>query len=177
MRDLTNEREAALTAAVTVSAACFTGGPEADRELLATATGIFDWLVGPVALYVAIGEVLDQGTKEPTGTPTGGNAMQLHDTEQVDLTVSVSDVKGATVGDDPGTTTDDLTWTIDNPTAASLTVSPDTRTCTVIAGTVGSGVITVTLGELSATLAVDVIPGAASKIEISEGAPTPQPVA
>jgi hypothetical protein len=101
--------------------------------------------------------------------------MQLHDTEQVDLTVAVSDVKGAIISDDPGTTTDDVSWTIDNTSVASLTISADTRTCTIVAGLPGSGVVTVSLGDLTATQAVDVIPSGATKLEISEGTPVPQP--
>jgi len=150
------------------------GTDNADAALRATATTIYDWVTGPVAIYVTIGTVLNQDTGQPTGTILKGTPMQLHDDEQVDLTVAVASAKGSPIADDPNTTGDDLDWTSDDGAIASLAVSPDTRTCTVIAGVTGSTVVTVTLGELSATLAVDIIPGDAAVITIGEGVPTKQ---
>lgn len=175
MRDLGMERVAALTQAVELHK----DDPCCDRtaHVLATAHVLFRWLTAPLQLSLTYGTVLDQGTGQPTGTTLKGSPMQLHDTEQVDLTVTVSDAKGVSIPDDSGTTTDDLAWSIDDTTVASLTVSSDTRTCTVVAGLPGSTVGTVTLGELSATFTVDVIPGGAAKIEIAEGIPVEQPPA
>lgn len=146
----------------------------ADAALRATARTIYGWYTGPVALYLTIGTVTQQGTGQPTGTVLKGTPMQLHDDEQVDLTVAVASAKGSPVPDDPTTTGDDLTWTVDDDVVATLAISDDTRTCTVRAGVTGSTVVTVSLGELSATLAVDVIPGDAAVITISEGTPTKQ---
>lgn len=100
--------------------------------------------------------------------------MQLHDDEQVTLSVSVADAKGAAISDDPSTTTDDLQWSVADQGVATLQVSADTRSCTVVAGTVGSTVVTIQLGSLSATEAIDVVPGSAALITISEGTPEPQ---
>lgn len=178
MRDLpdfTVTRWLALEHAVDLHRISFEPGDDADQAVTRTATRLFQWLTGPVALFLTIGQVLDQGTGQPTGNPTKGNPMQLHDTEQVDLSVEVADVKGASIPDDIGTTADDLAWTVEDTSVATLSVSSDTRTCTVVAGLPGSTVGTVTLGELSATFAVDVIPGAAARITISEGTPTEQP--
>ena len=100
--------------------------------------------------------------------------MQLHDDEKVDLSVAVASAKGSPISDDPATTTDDLTWSTDDDTVASLEISADTRTCTVRAGVVGSTVVAVAFGELVATLAVDVVPGDAALVTISEGTPTKQ---
>ena len=150
------------------------GTDNADAALRATATTIYDWVTGPVAIYVTIGTVLNQDTGQPTGTILKGTPMQLHDDEQVDLTVAVASAKGSPIPDDPATSGDDLTWASDDSTIASLAVSSDTRTCTVAAGVTGSTVVTVTLGELAATLAVDVIPGDAAVITIGEGVPTKQ---
>lgn len=172
--DRTAARELALAHAVALYTSDWSGGPGADSSLRATATAIYAWLVGPAALFLTLGPVRDQQTGQPTGNNPKGSPMQLHDTEQVDLSVAVADVKGAPISDDSATTSDDLNWTVDDETVATLNVSGDTRTATVVAGTVGSTVITVSLGELSATLAVDVIPGAAAKVSISEGAPTEQ---
>ena len=101
--------------------------------------------------------------------------MQIRDTEKVDFTVVEADVKGADVPDDPNSTLDDLTWTIDNDSVASLQVSGDTRTCTAIGGTPGSAVITVATGSgLSATVALDVVPSDAVTLTVTAGAPQPQ---
>lgn len=102
--------------------------------------------------------------------------MQIHDNEKVDFIVAETDIKGADVPDDATSTLDDLTWTIDNDAVATLEVSPDTRTCTAIAGTPGSGVITVATadGSLSATVALDVIPSGAVAMTVTAGTPQPQ---
>ena len=149
------------------------GTDEADQALRATATTLYDFLVGPVALYITIGTVVHQNTGQPTGTIIGGTPMQLHDDEQVDLTVTVASAKGSPIANQPGTE-DDITWTVGDDTVATLGISDDTRTCTVRAGVTGSTVVTVSLRELSATLAMDVIPGDATVLTIGEGAPTKQ---
>ena len=177
--DRTDVRHLAMVQALALHHAgwpeLITGRPgDADAALRATATTIYDWYVGPVAIYVTIGTVLNQDTGQPTGTVLKGTPMQLHDDEKVDLSVIVTSAKGAPIADDPSTTGDDLTWTSDDSTVAGLAVSDDTRTCTVLAGEVGSTVVTVSLGELSATLAVDVIPGDAAVITIGEGVPSKQ---
>jgi hypothetical protein len=174
VRDLTNERELALHHAVTLATDRFTGGPQADKELLATATSIFRWLTGPVAMFSSIGPVRDQTTGQPTGNPSKGNPMQITNTEEYDITINVADVKDVNIPDDPGTATDDIVWTIDNDDVASLRVSDDSRTCTVVGATQGSGVWTATLGDLFITGAVDVVHSAAAKMSAVEGAARPQ---
>lgn len=139
------------------------------KGVLAAAGTIREWLIGPSGLVVTINPVVTQGT---VLSASKGQPVQLTDTQQVTLTVQATDAKGSpTTGDAPTT----LAWTIDNPTVATLQVSTDTLTCTVIAGTVGSGVVTVTAGSLSATIAVDVIAGGAAKFVIGEGVPVEQP--
>ena len=150
------------------------GTEDADAALRATATTIYDWYVGPVAIYVTIGTVVNQTTGQPTGTVLKGTPMQLHDDENVDLSVLVASAKGAPIADDPFSTGDDLTWEVTDSTVASLVVSDDTRTCTVRSGVVGSTVLTIGVGNASATLAVDVIPGDAARITVSEGTPYKQ---
>jgi hypothetical protein len=147
----------------------------ATQDMLATATAIYRWLTGPVAFVITIGPVLSQSTGEPTGRTMGGTPMQLHDDEQVALSVGVFDAKGAEITDDPATTNDDLVWSFDNPDVATLEVSADTRTCTVVAGLPGSGTGTVVLGAVAASFAVDVVPAGAATITITEGVPEPQP--
>jgi len=150
------------------------GTEDADAALRATATTIYDWYVGPVAIYVTIGTVVNQTTGQPTGTILKGTPMQLHDDENVDLSVLVASAKGSPIADDPSTTGDDLTWEVDDSTVASLVVSDDTRTCTVRSGVVGSTVLTIGVGSASATLAVDVVAGDAATITINEGTPYKQ---
>jgi hypothetical protein len=150
------------------------GTEDADAALRATAAIIYDWYVGPVAIYVTIGTVVNQTTGQPTGTVLKGTPMQLHDDENVDLSVIVASAKGALIADDPSSTGDDLTWEVDDSTVASLAVSDDTRTCTVRSGVVGSTVLTIGVGNASATLAVDVVPGDAALITVSEGTPYKQ---
>ena len=150
------------------------GTEDADAALRATATTIYDWYVGPVAIYVTIGTVVNQTTGQPTGTVLKGTPMQLHDDENVDLSVLVASAKGAPIADDPFSTGDDLTWEVTDSTVASLVVSDDTRTCTVRSGVVGSTVLTIGVGNAAATVAIDVIPGDAAAITVSEGTPYKQ---
>jgi hypothetical protein len=145
----------------------------AARRVLSTATIFLTWLEKPSFIKIVVGAIIDQKSKKPTGTIYGGQGvMQLHDNEQVDLTVTETDAKGVSLQDT-------LTWTSDDTagTIVTLKVSTDTQTCTVVAGTPGSAVVTVTDGTLSATLAVDVIPGAATAITITPGTPVVQPAA
>jgi hypothetical protein len=95
-------------------------------------------------------------------------AMQIHDTEQFTLTLEAQDSKGFAVADT-------LTWTVDNPAVVSLQVSSDTMSATIVAGAPGSAVVTITDGTLTATEAVDVVPGAVAKLVLTEGPVTPQP--
>lgn len=100
--------------------------------------------------------------------------MQLHDDEKVTFSVAETDAKGFDVPDDATTTADDVTWTLDNASVGALTVSTDTRSCDFVAGSVGSGILTVASGGLSATVAIDVIPAGAVALTVTAGAVTPQ---
>lgn len=153
------------------------GAVEATRLMLDSATALFRWLIGPVHFEFTIGPVRRQSDGSPTGRTIGGFPMQLHDDEQITLSVAVTDAKGAPIADDPLNSADNLVWSFDTESVATLQVSDDTRSATVVAGLPGSGTGTVTLGDLSATFAVDVVPGNAALISISEGTPEKQPPA
>lgn len=180
-RDISAERSHALKEALDLyrgdafnGALDREGSKVATTALLETATDIYRWLTGPVSFMIIIGPVLSQDDGQPTGRTIEGFPMQLHDSEKIDLNVTVADAKGVAIADDPSIDTDNLVWSFSDPNVATLTVSADTRTCTVIAGLPGSGTGTVTLGDLSATFAVDVVPGAAALVSIAEGTPVPQ---
>lgn len=98
-----------------------------------------------------------------------GGVVQLTDTQQVTLTVEAEDSKGFP-------TSDSLTWTSSDTTVVSLQPSADTMSCLCVAGNPGLGcVVTVTDGTISATDSVDVVPGGAATLVISEGTPEEQP--
>lgn len=175
--DTSDDRHLALAYAARLMQARFdestdvatTGG-----EFLALASATYRWLVGPAALFLTIGPILKQGTREPTGREPGGSPMQLRDNEEVDLFVSVASAKGNEIPDQPGMQ-DDLAWTVEGGDGVvEIEVSEDTRTCTVRALDLGSAVVRVQLGELFATEAVDVVPGEAALVSVSAGTPRKQ---
>jgi hypothetical protein len=178
--DTSDERKLALAYAVRLHQAQF---DESKPENLATLTGmllasagaIHRWLVGPAALFLTIGPILKQGTREPTGRQPGGSPMQLRDNEEVDVAVTVASAKGNVIPDQPGVE-DDLQWSVEEGGEAvvELAVSEDTRVCTVRALDTGSAVVRVELGELFATVAVDVIPGEAALVTVNVGTPRKQ---
>src|SRR6478752_3119577 len=105
-RDLSAERNRALEESLSLyRGEAFNGALEregsevATKALLDTATTIFRWLTGPVSFTIRIGEVYKQNGSS-TGRTIGGSPMQLHDDEQVTLSVAVSDAKGAAISDD-----------------------------------------------------------------------------
>lgn len=186
MPDLTDTRRLAMAHAVALhSFHTFADAPDvtvANRALRKTATSIFDWLGGPASMRITIGPVLDADGQPDTHNDPGGQPVQLRITDatgrpyHADLSVQVFDAVGNEITDDPGTTTDDLTWTLDSGDGIVTTaVSGDTRTCTVTAAALGSAVVRVALGELTGTVAVDVIPGDAAELRITEGTPEPTP--
>jgi hypothetical protein len=163
--DATAQRQLALQYAVELLSPLGTG--DADR-VITTAETLFAWLVGPAFLDITVGQIVDQTTKAPTGTTHTGGTMQLHDNEQCQLTVSEADAKGVALQDT-------LTWAVADSTVATLAVAGDTQSATLVAGLPGSTVVTVTDGALSATLAVDVVPGTVTTISIAAGTPEVQP--
>lgn len=175
--DTSDSRHLALAYAARLMQAQFdesTDIEETTGETIAVATAIYDWLVGPAMLLLTIGPILKQGTREPTGREPGGSPMQLRDNEENDLSVTVASAKGNVISDQPGTQ-DDLSWTVEGDTGVvELVVSEDTRTCTVRAVDLGSATVRVEIGEVFATVAVDVVPGEAALVTVTEGTPRKQ---
>lgn len=139
-------------------------------QVLATANRFLAWLRGTVTIALDRSQIVAQTTGFPTGTPNGGSPMQLHDNEQFTLTVDTRDAKGFE-------TPDAVTWTIDAADVAALVVAADTRSCTIVAGSPGSAVVTVTDTDagLSATEAIDVVPAGTATITLVEGPVETQP--
>jgi hypothetical protein len=172
VRDVVGDKYSALHLAVDLhrqSYSSHSNYADADDAVIATANKFFSFFGGLAVVTLIIGPILDQATGRPTGNTTKGSPVQLHDDEKVTFTVAESDAKGANVADDATTTADDVSWTVDNADAVSLTVSEDTRSCELVAGTVGSAVLTVTAGSLTATVAVDVIPAGAVALTVTAG--------
>lgn len=170
-----SDRETALLAATRLYERSFGKGHCCDRDLadlLDAADVFYGWLTSPVTLTLTAGPAVDQTTGQPTTTPTGVPQMQLHDNEQVDLTVDTRDAKGFE-------TPADITWTSSDETVVTITGADDgdSKTATAVAGNPGSAVITVSDGNLSATVAIDVVPAGTATISIGEGTPVEQPTA
>lgn len=141
----------------------------AEDVIVKTGDRFYAWLNGTVRIILTEGEVLDQGDGHRTGTTKNGDKMQLHDNEKFVLTAEPVDAKGFD-------TPDAISWSVDNADVVSLQSSADGKSVTVIAGNPGSAVITVTdaAANLTATEAVDVVPGGTATIKMTEGAVEPQ---
>lgn len=115
---------------------------------------------------VAVGDVTKQPKK---GTPMA----QLHDDEQFDITVSATDAKGFQLSGEA------LTVTSADETVATVQ-DQGNGVYLIVAGNPGSTIVTFDAGQddegndVSATEAVDVVPGGVATIALTEGTPTPQ---
>lgn len=145
---------------------------QAETAVRLTADIFWAWAAGTTRIRLTPGPVTSQATGLPTGTPTTeGNTMQLHDDEQVTYTVDTEDAKGFD-------TDETLEWAADNADVVTLVPGENGRTCTVLAGAPGSAIITVTAPNLdpplSATEAIDVLPGGTATITLTAGDVTKQ---
>lgn len=138
-------------------------------EIVSLANDFYKWITGPASVTMTMGPIRLQDTKESTGR--NATAMtQIHDNEEFDIELSAADAKGAAVGDDPSSTADDPTFTSSDPNVFTYAVDPaNPRKATVVAGLPGSAVGTVTLGSVTATHAVDVVPAGVATVSLAEG--------
>lgn len=178
MPDADTARTAALRSAVAFHAAVgdldLRLGVASDQTIAAgelavrnTAETFLAWLRGPTAIRLTPGQVTSQTTGQPTGSAPEGDTVQIHDDEQFTLAVDTKDAKGFE-------TADQVDWSVDDENVVTVEVSDDGRTATVIAGSPGSAVVTVTDGTLTATEAVDVVAAGTATISIAEGEVTKQ---
>jgi hypothetical protein len=122
----------------------------------------------PSRITVAVGDVTRQQPQQED------QPMQIHDNEQFDVTVEVDDAKGFAISGDA------LTVTSADESVATVQPGADGVTYTIVAGNPGSTVITFDAGtddngnQVTATEAVDVVPGNVATIKLTEGAATTQ---
>jgi uncharacterized membrane protein YidH (DUF202 family) len=145
-----------------------------DRAITASARRFLAWLRGPQSIRLLVGPVTDQTAGAAVALNPEGTTMQIQDHQQFDLSVTALDTEGQP------TTAGALVWTSDNEDAVPVNVSEDGATFHVVAGNPGSATVRVEMtkddGEvISATEAIDVVPGGAATIAISEGPVTDQP--
>ena len=101
---------------------------------------------------------------------------QMTDNQVLPFTVQFTDKKGNPTAPPPGATP--LAWAVDNPNLGTLTVSPDSLTCSLTAvGPIGTVTVSVATADNSASgsLEVDIVGSAPAKIVITPGTPTEQP--
>lgn len=166
-----NYRVAAMQYAVAVHGPHFKPGKHGDQALLTTASGIYGWLLGPVALVISLGPPVDQTTGQPSATPTGG---PMKDSDKCPLIIQARDAKQqlTTVGAD-------VTVTVADTTVATVTDPDADGIRWVVFGLPGSTVLTVDWpdspsGDLPGTVAIDVTAGDATSLEVTLGDPVPQ---
>jgi len=177
--DRTVLRIAALEAASRTAAAdCMYVPPQMrTHNVLHSADQFYQWLTAEdpaVRLVLTAGMVSEivNGKRVIDGWPIRkGTAMQLKDTQQVDLAVEAVDAKGFDVVGDT------ISWTASDTTAVTLVPAPDGKTVTVVANSPAVGVVLTATDNngLTVTDTIDVITGDAVALKITEGTPVDQP--
>ncbi|WP_051864893.1 hypothetical protein [Streptosporangium roseum] len=164
-------RQAALAAAVALHGPVRLQ-PGVDREATIaaaelaarqTADVFAAYLAGTTRIHLTPGPVVDEATGTPA-EPNEGENMQLNTGQKVTYTADTEDAAGYD-------TTETIEWSTNEPTIAVLTVSEDTRSCTVVSGEPGSAVLTarITSLGLEVTEAIDVVPAGTATIELVAG--------
>lgn len=156
-----SNRETALNGSIAL------GG--SDDQILRRAEKFYRWLNGqkPLRLVLDVGPAHHQGTAPFPGPMKETHMAQLHDDQEFEVTVSARDAKGFEVADQ-------FTASVDDTSVATVEALEDGKTFVVTAGNPGSAVMTVTDGTLSATLAIDVVPGDVALIQLQVGDPSDQ---
>lgn len=171
--DRSGDRLESMRLAVQLHQGSYRRGTEGDRAVVDTADVILYWLIG-VTLRMEFGQVVKQDTGQPTGTVFGGAMSQLHDDEKVSGTIGATDAKGFDVPDDPASTADDVVYASNDETIATITAGATPRDFDIVAGSVGSCVVSATIGDRVITQAIDVIPGDIAALSFNLGTPEKQ---
>jgi hypothetical protein len=173
--DRSGDRLMAMTLAVQLHQGHFRRGTEGNRAVRDTADEIFYFIVG-LALCIEWGPVTDQttGQLQDALPRSPGGHMQLKDSQQVAGHVKARDAKGYEIADNPLDTADDVTWSVDDTSIATVEASNGGRDFTLTAGAPGSCVLSGTIGDRVITEAVDVITGDLAALEVTFDDPTDQ---
>jgi hypothetical protein len=131
---------------------------------------VYRWVLKRIPATIRIVAIGDVTTQQPQED----KPMQIRDNEQFDVTIEVDDAKGFAL------TGDQVSVTSADETVATVVAAADGVTFTIVAGNPGSTVITFDAGaddngnEVTATEAVDVVPGNVATVRLTEGAAVPQ---
>lgn len=143
-----------------------------DKSPYGLAEEVFSWATKRTPATIRIVAVGDATRQQPQQED---QPMQIHDNEQFTVTVEVDDAKGFQI------TGDQLTVTSSDESVVTVqSDAPGSTTYTLVAGNPGSAVVTFDAGTddngnaVTATEAVDVVPGNVATIRLTEGAATPQ---
>jgi hypothetical protein len=130
---------------------------------------------GEVITRIEIDSIVIARQDQSTFYGKGVTNMQMTDTEKC-----TAHVRATTSEGNPATLADVPVWNSDDPTVVTVEPSPDGMTCVIKSpspGPLGSAVVTVSakIGTetVESTLAVDIVAGDATKLEITTDAPTP----
>lgn len=134
---------------------------EAVRE---TANNFYAWIAGTSRIRLHPGPVLDEETGNTVRFDHGGTTVQINTGQKFTVTCDTEDAAGYD-------TPEQIEWSMSDEAVATLEVSEDTKEVTVVSGAPGSAVLTARVVglELSATLAVDVVPAGTATIELVPG--------
>jgi hypothetical protein len=138
------------------------------EQLIAGAEEVIEFYATPDVILVRYGPVYRQDGSLSPHQPKG-KKMQLHDDEQVSVTIEALDAKGYQVSGDAfsASTSDEM--------IVSVTEQED-GSFLIVAGQPGAGaVVTYTDGTLSVTESFDVVPGDVATLQVQEGTPEKQP--
>ena len=168
------DRRAALAAAVTLADDGADFDPHPGHHLLRHADAFYAWLRDRRTLH-AVSLILLPGTPSKEGTTTMTASINLEDDEQVAFTLAGEDSKGVQV-DAPA---DTWSWTLSDPdsSGAVLTVSGDTTSATVAAGTPTVNLSLSVVGQdsgITGAEAIIVTAGPAVTVDLVPGTPAPE---
>lgn len=158
MRDIA--RIAALAAAVVMHR-----DEPADADTVrSTADLLAAWLEGTTRLRLTPGPIAEEDATAPDGAPSSGGNVQINTGQKITYTVDTEDASGYD-------TNETIEWSVDNEEVATLTVSEDTHSATVVSGAPGSAVLTASIPNLglSASEIIEVVPAGTATITLVPG--------
>lgn len=137
--------------------------------VLTTAKRYYDFLAGTTETALYRGPVVDEQSdvRTPRTLINEGDTVQINTGQKFSVELDAKDAAGYD-------TDVDVTWTVDDTSVATVEVdADDDQKAWVVSGAPGSAVLTVAVNgtdpELSATLAVDVVPAGVATIELKTG--------